>query len=947
MTAPKEVKELVERFERNIEAYTSGKYNETQLRREFIDPLFEALGWDVNNKQGYAEPYKDVIHEDSIKVAGGTKAPDYCFRIGGSRKFFVEAKKPSVNIKNEPSAAFQVRRYAWSSKLPLSILTDFEELAIYDCLVKPSKTDNASVARVNYYTYKDYLEKWDEIASVFSKDAVQKGSFDKYAESGKKKRGTTEVDDVFLKEIEGWREAIAKNIAVNNSKLSQEELNFAVQKMIDRIIFLRICEDRHIEDYGRLMALQNGTQVYERLSHLFREADDKYNSGLFHFQEEKERPEHFDGLSLKLKLDDDVLKEILKGLYYPESPYEFSVLPADILGHVYEQFLGKVIRLTVGHRAVIEEKPEVRKAGGIYYTPTYIVDYIVQNTVGKLLEGKTPEKVSKLRILDPACGSGSFLIQAYQHLVDWHRDYYVNNDPKKYATKKISALFQDSRGEWRLTTSEKKRILLNNIYGVDIDNQAVEVTKLSLLLKVLEGETEQTINSNLRLFHERALPDLGDNIKCGNSLIESDFSNNKQISILSQDEVSRVNAFDWDKEFSAIINGGGFDAIIGNPPYGAFLGNNESNYLNKKYSVFGGVKDVYPCFIEMGFAKLRKGGELSYIVPSAWLGGPDYKQLRISFLSNQIQQLILLPFDIFADAYVDTTIFVASKQNALNTHTLQTYIYGKKEKINKIDISKDNFNFIKQSTWKDKEDNKFVLDPRAISIIDNIRDRNKTVFNDVINIKRGVLFDKDLLTKSRTSANSYRYFEGDVYRYNINLSSNGWIEFNEKLKERPKELIWFKGARILLRRLVNRRQRLMASILEETFITNKNLYSILIKQPAQDIRAVLGILNSRLISYLYIKQVTQATKDDFPQVTIKDLLSLPFPGKIGKQSEDQLLSLVNNIMRFYGELPEAKVPNRKEAIQRQIESADNQIDQLVYKLYGLTQEEIEVVERDK
>ena len=389
MSVPQEIIALTERFERNREAYTSGQYNETQLRREFLDPFFEALGWDVNNKKGYAEAYKDVIHEDAIKIGGYTKAPDYCFRIGGVRKFFVEAKKPSVNLKDDISPAFQLRRYAWSARLPLSILTDFDEFVVYDCRIKPDKADKPSTARILYITYSEYQKRWDEISSIFSLDAILKGSFDKYVESGKGKKGTAEVDAAFLKEIESWRELLARNIALRNPSLTQRELNFSVQQTIDRIIFLRICEDRGIEEYGRLLSVLNGANVYQRLCQLFRRADEKYNSGLFHFTREKDREEP-DELTLNLAIDDNPLKDIIKGLYYPDSPYEFSVLPADILGQVYEQFLGKVIRLTDGHRAVVEDKPEVKKAGGVYYTPTYIVDYIVKNTVGALLGNATP-----------------------------------------------------------------------------------------------------------------------------------------------------------------------------------------------------------------------------------------------------------------------------------------------------------------------------------------------------------------------------------------------------------------------------------------------------------------------------------------------------------------------------------------------------------------------------
>ncbi|MDO8684378.1 MAG: N-6 DNA methylase, partial [Armatimonadota bacterium] len=375
----------------------------------------------------------------------------------------------------------------------------------------------------------------------------------------KGKRGTSLVDDEFLAEIEQWRETLARNIALRNSGLSVEDLNFAVQKTIDRIIFLRMCEDRSIEPFEQLRALTNGQNAYPRLRKIYQDADDRYNSGLFHFLPEKDRAEGPDELTLNLNIDDKVLKDIITGLYYPKSPYEFSVIGADILGNVYEQFLGKVIRLTSPTAAVVEEKPEVKKAGGVYYTPTYIVDYIVKNTVGKLCDGKTPKQVSKLRILDPACGSGSFLIGAYQCLQDWHLEWYVNDGPENHKKE----IYQGPGGMWRLTTAVKKQILLNNIYGVDIDSQAVEVTKLSLLLKVLEGETRETLDAGLKLLHERALPDLGKNIKCGNSLIGTDFDT----SGLSGEELRRINPFDWNVEFADIMKSGGFNAVIGNPPY--------------------------------------------------------------------------------------------------------------------------------------------------------------------------------------------------------------------------------------------------------------------------------------------------------------------------------------------------------------------------------------------
>lgn len=300
--ARNQISNLVERFERNIDAYRNPAYNETQLRIEFIDPLFEALGWDVANKAGYAEQYKDVIHEDAIKVAGATKAPDYSFRVGGARKFFLETKKPSIDIKEQTSPCYQLKRYAWSAKLPLSILTDFEELAIYDCRLRPKPNDKPSLGRVRLFNYKHYLDSFEEIYDLLAKESVLKGSFDKFAESEKQKRGTTEVDAEFLKEIESWRDALARNIALKNPKLSIRDLNFAIQLTIDRIIFLRMCEDRGIEPYGQIQSLENGANTYRRLRQIFYHADGKYNSGLFDFKTDRLTPE--------LAVDDKPLKDI-------------------------------------------------------------------------------------------------------------------------------------------------------------------------------------------------------------------------------------------------------------------------------------------------------------------------------------------------------------------------------------------------------------------------------------------------------------------------------------------------------------------------------------------------------------------------------------------------------------------------------------------------------------
>src|SRR6266849_4056848 len=496
--AKEEVTKLCRYFTTNRQAFLAAGVKEAHVRQSLIDPLFEALGWDVGNKSMTAPQYRDVIPEDSLDVEGQQKAPDYTFRVGSLPKFYAEAKKCGVNIGADPVPAFQLRRYGWSAKLALSILTDFEELGIYDCTMRPSPSEKASHARIQYFHFEEYPDRWRELWDVFSRDAVWSGAFDQYAAS-KRKRGTSEVDVEFLKEMEGWRLALAGNIALRKKTLSFDDLNSAVQLTIDRVVFLRMAEDRGLEPYEQLLKLCERPEIYSRfMRDLCRRADQKYNSGLFHFQKESGVSEDPDRITPKLSIDDKVFIHILQSLYFAYgSPYHFGVLPVELLGTVYERFLGKVIRLTAGHQARIEDKPEVRKAGGVYYTPAYIVDYIVRHTVAAQIEGRSPAQLAggkdraPFRVLDMACGSGSFLLGAYQCLLDFCLNWYIEHKPESFK----KAVYKDPRnGQWRLRIEEKKRILTTHIFGVDIDAQAVEVTKLSLLLKVLDGETDQTLS---------------------------------------------------------------------------------------------------------------------------------------------------------------------------------------------------------------------------------------------------------------------------------------------------------------------------------------------------------------------------------------------------------------------------------------------------------------------
>jgi type I restriction-modification system DNA methylase subunit len=943
MAAPDSIQHLVKRFEEHRDSYRSGKYNETQLRREFLDPFLKALGWDIDNEQGYAEAYKDVIHEDSLDMEGATKAPDYAFRIGGTRKFFVEAKKPAVNIQYDIFPAFQLRRYAWSAKLPLSILTDFEEFAVYESRSKPDKSDSAATGRVMLLNYKDYLTKWDQLAAIFSREAVLKGSFDQYTEGLKGKRGTTEVDDAFLQEIEHWRDLLARIIALRNPDLQVRELNYAVQMTIDRIVFLRICEDRGIERENQLQELLEGEGVYQRLCQVFRQADNRYNSGLFHFSEEKGQSSRPDDLTLSLAIDDKVLKEIISGLYYP-APYVFREIPADILGQVYERFLGKVIRLTSGHQAKVEEKPEVRKGGGVYYTPTYIVDYIVRNTVGKLLEGRTPRDVASLKILDPACGSGSFLLGAYQYLLDWHTEWYSKHEPETWAKGKTPAIYQAQGGGYRLTTAEKKRILLGNIHGVDIDPQAVEVTKLSLSLKVLEGESQETIVVQLGLFKERALPDLGRNIQCGNSLIGPDYFEGRMFP--DEEERYRVNAFNWQAAFPQVFISGGFDAVIGNPPYGQVVDDVSKQYFGDKFKTTEGRFDTFELFIEKGINLCKLGKVLGYIVPNPLFSNLYSRKLR-KFLLDQcsIDEITNFGMNVFADPTIHTCIVIlkhGKDKNLIRVRKQVTEIIQLNAPYD-YEILQSNFGVNTNFTFD------IFIDPMLNTLISKLSQQSRPL-GDFCYIRQCIKTGNDDVY--------VKIFDGipdepwkptlrgrSISRYGV-LEKREYLQYGSWLARNWQNRTFYETPKIAIRETG---KRIIATLDTESRYFLSSLYAIYPKSPNEDLSLdyLLGILNSNLATYIAKAIALDLTEGAFTKFRTNQLARLPirilnFSDPSEKAAHDKMVALVERMLALH--LRSARTPQEKEMIRREIESTDGAIDSLVYDLYGLTEAEIKIVE---
>jgi len=963
MPLPDSVAALVARFEANRKEYHQAHYNETQTRIDFVNPLFLALGWDMDNRKALSEVQREVIHEDALKIGGTTKAPDYGFRAGGQRRFFLETKKPSVNLKLLAAPAYQLRRYAWTAKLPVSILTNFEEFAVYDGRVIPDHKDGPTVARLDYFKYTEMAERWDEIAARFSHDAVLSGAFDRYAAEAPGRKSFIPVDAAFLARISDWRETLARNIVANNPGVTPRELNYAVQMIIDRIIFLRISEDRGVETQYRLEPLQNGARVYPRLLELFRHADARYNSGLFHFGRETGRGEP-DDITPRLTLDDRLLRDILGGLYGDKNPYVFSIFPADILGQVYEQFLGQVIRVS-GKTAEVEDKPEVKKAGGVYYTPTYIVRYIVENTVGKLVDGKTPAQVAKLTVLDPACGSGSFLIGAYQFLLDWHLRYYTDHDPAKLAKGKKAVLYlaaKDAAGNnvWRLTTAEKKRILLANIYGVDIDTQAVEVTKLSLLLKVLENESAELIDNTLKLLQERALPDLENNIKCGNSLIGPDFYADKDPALFDLDARLKINAFDWKSAFPKVISDGGFDAVIGNPPYGAEMPQEANDYLKKNYKTFVWRGESYLLFVEQAIRLMRLEGQFGYIIPDTYLNLGFTQAVRTYLLQNtRVSEVVALPSKVFAAAVVDTTLLFAEKAlpvDSFHDTSVAVKIFSKGQTINALDQPVRKFQ-ASSKQWHQQKAFNLLSDEAEIKLIVSMEDKG-VLLSEVAEMFYGIKVyqvgkGKPPQTRHIVDTKPFTYhlqeddgfspmFDGKhIGRYELFWNGDNWLRYGPWLAE-PRQPEKYEGEKILIRKIVGR--TLVATYVPTTSYCNTLLSVLKLKADSGlEYPYILGLLNSTLLGWYFKKKFQISSDDTFPQILIRDILQFIVP-KPQKAKHDKMVGLVERMLKLHKDKAGARLGQEKAVLQQQIEATDAQIDRLVYDLYGLTEDEIKIVE---
>jgi len=941
MTTPDSLRQLVDKFERDRSRFRQPDYNEAQLREEFVNPFFRALGWDLGEQ---------VLHEAGLRSGGTIKHPDYTFLAGARRAFYVETKKPAIDIGSDIEPAEQLRSYGWSGDTALGILTNFAEFAVYDCRIEPSQGDSPEEARVMYLTHSQYLDEWERLRATLSPEAVRQGAHRDLLEAAAK--GVLRVDEAFLRDMESWRADLAEHLHKQarfiDRRLNQRELNHLVQRTIDRIVFLRIAEDRNLESYGRLeRAASVRRGVYSAIKTLYRAADKRYNSGLFHFDPtDKSRPDA-DTLSLEIYIVDNVLRRIIGDLYPPRSRYQFSVISADILGQVYERFLGKVIEVRSDGESTavtVEEKPEVRKAGGVYYTPAYIVDYIVENTVGALLKDKSPAEAAQLRVLDPACGSGSFLTGAYQYLLDWHLAQYREN-PARYRNR-----VRHTSDGLILRIEEKRRILLSNIYGVDLDQNAVEVSKLSLLLKMLENE-----HDTFEL-EEPLLPDLRRNIKWGNSLIGSDFFSGTELAALDDEELLRVKPFDWagGSGFGEIMAAGGFDAVIGNPPYGATLDAQETEYLLANYQLQNYQLDTYLLFVEKAISLARKDGLIGVIIPNTWLLILMSSDIR-KYLTNNttIVNVVHYMNYVFKDATVDTQVNIFLNSQPHEKHEVKISIVTKSGETIEYNVP--------QSVWKKREGQPINIFFRAEfqPIVNRVNHFPKLddIYKTTLGAKpfqtgkgkpkqtREIVRLKPYVSEEAKDATFRPLLRGRlIHRYQNKWAENYYISFGDWLAEPRYSANYDAPQKIVIRQTGD---SLIATLDEAQFVVRNNLYTIVQREHVSlSLKYLLGLLNSRFFRWYYQRVINYEVGEALAEVKRGHLAQLPirtidFDNPDDVEMHGKMVALVDTMLDLHRQAGLTLV--QRGVVEQRIEAVDREIDGLVYELYGLTDEEIAIV----
>ena len=945
--AKNKIKELIDDFKTNYQTYKIGSEADTETK--LIEPLFKILGWEKD----------DFYKQESVSRAGKKGRADYAFKMNDKVVFFLEVKKVGVPLEKE--ADKQVISYALSKRVPFAVSTNFEELKIF-CVEQEDAIKNKF--RV-FNSPDDYLASFEDLIFL-SKESFEQGLTLKKAESEGRLKRRASIDKVLLEDLMRIRKLISDDIEKRyHEKYQINEKDEIVQRIIDRLIFIRRCEDIGIQpDDISLEELKHlpHNKIYPRLKDIFKRYNDIYNSGLFAIAKDNDCD--------VINIDGAIIQKLTYYLYESKDGsyiYNFDWIDADVLGQVYEQYLGIILSQTKSGRSKLKEGQAHRKEQGIYYTPTYIVDYIVKNTVGELLKDKKID-VSKIKILDPACGSGSFLIKAF--------DYLTEHLSKSSEAKQHRI---DSQGNYSIKTE----ILKNNIYGVDLDNKAVEITKLNLLLKAAEKG--------------RKLPEeLDMHIRHGNSLIDDE-------------SVAGLNAFKWVGDFQEET----FDVVIGNPPYIRIqtLEGNSVDFFNSHYKSATKNYDIYALFVEKGFSLLKERGMLGFILPSKFFNADYGEGLRKVIAENKALNKIVdfKDFQIFDGATTYTCLLflkkgknkqfeyleLADQENLPLSRTMMQFKFKKSKQEQPKEA--EPWNFV-SSDYKPIMEKLCAIKLKLRDISDNIyqgiitgADKIFVVIKKEDNLfyssetNRNYRFEKDLLhplLKGSKHIRRYRIDPSEKYViFPYRIIDKKAIPITEvELKEKYPKIYNY-----LLENKTSLQKRDMGKMkgsLWYLFSRNQNLtrfgqekimtpciakspsftydaksdfffvgsggggggaYGITLKDIALH-HYILAILNSKP-AYFFIKQTSSKFSGGFFAFNRQYIehISIIIPNdqlkdKLSELSKKQLER--SKALNSFGD----KKTSETAKIEQEIKETDSEIDELVYKIYGITEEEKKIIE---
>ena len=875
-----EITKLIEKY--NL--WKNRKYNEEATKKDFILPLFRILGWDVDNSN-------EVSPEDKVS----TKRVDYAFKIDGIPKFYLEAKPLDENLDNyrekngiRTTFAQQAIKYAYYKGCTWAILTNFSEIRVYDAWTKDTVSGFRFAMRID-----NFINDFDNGLYLISREAFEQGLLDhKYSTKSRKKP----INDQLLSDFTNFRAILSKDVYnLNKSKnLTEEELDEAIQRLFDRFIFIRNCEDKELEPNELLSTLRQwkenkkGTLI-SKIRELFIYFDDTYDSSIF--------SKH---LCDEINISDSVLSQVLDGLYTTEDhsiQYDFSLIDADVLGNIYEQYLGHILKKTSKRTKLTESKAK-KKEEGIYYTPNYIVDYIVRNTVGELIKNKKVD-VSKIRVLDPACGSGSFLIKTFDLLNDYYSKKLDYNQDKL-----------DLSGTGT-TYSTKLSIVKDNLFGVDLDKQAVDIAQLNLLLKVAEKK--------------RRLPILQQNIKNGNSLIDDP-------------NIAGDKAFDWNKEFTDILSEGGFDVIVGNPPYFKIFENDPINKTENYKEIKSGMMNASAVFINRSLKLIKDGGYLGMILPKMLSFTESWDKIRHKILNKYKILYVIDCGKAFKGVLLEQIIFILKKEKPSNN--------------NKITVGKLDSHIIKETAKVLQKncslDNRIPLEPNPIAyeIKSKMELENKRL-GDIADITLGLgIQGKDLFfDKPRKS--SEKVLRGDdIQRYTIR-GCKFYDPNSKEIQEYKKTIDHFKTPHIVIQRIVAHIKdhiKITAAFDEEGLLSFNTVTNIFVKDKMYSNEFILALLNSNVVQYYTYKFIySNAIRSmDFYKAYAKNI---PLPkSDISTQEKVSKLTrkLINNI-NIYSKSKE-KQTDSVNKLDKTIQEIQTEINEIIYKMYHITEEEKKVIE---